>query len=77
MDLTMVPVVCPCIAGVAADLLYVNTEQEFVPRDATAHDRSHIGLADAHDPGRDALPGVSAPEVIPLLTIHLRDEKCG
>lgn len=53
----MVPVVCPCIAGVAADLLYVNTEQAFVQRDATAHDQSHIGLADAHNPVRDALPG--------------------
>ena len=101
-----------CIAGVAAYLLYVHSEQPLVHLDTVresrpfiegverqflnerdpihqdvvalgselnilcflaSHDRSHIRLVHAHDPVRDALAGIAAPEVVVLLAVHCRE----
>ena len=40
----------------------------------TSHDWPHVRLVHTHYPVRNAFAGISAPKVVVLLTVHLRDD---
>ena len=75
---------CPLVEGVEGQLL---NERYPIHQNVVAlgpelntlhflasHDWPHIGLGDAYYPVRNAFTDISAPEVVMLLAVHLRDD---